>query len=99
MRTLIKETPTKVGEEIEIQGSIQTRRNLGKIVFLDVRDRSGLIQVICAPGEMSNDYEAVKDVRSEFAVQIFGIINKRNEKNINGKERRERKMGYQWKRN
>lgn len=83
MRILIKETPAKIGEEIEIQGSVQTRRNLGKIVFLDVRDRSGLVQVICAPGEMGNDYESVKDVRSEFVVQISGIINKRNAKNIN----------------
>ena len=83
MRNLIIETVKKIGEEVSIQGSIQTRRNLGKMVFLDVRDRSGLIQVICAPGDLGADYELVKDVRNEFVVEIGGVINKRNEKNIN----------------
>ena len=83
MRTLIKDSINQVGEEIIINGWVQTRRNLGKIIFLDIRDRSGLIQVVCAPGELGVDYDAAKEVRPEFVVEITGVVNKRNEKNIN----------------
>ncbi len=83
MRLLIKDTPGKLGENVLIQGWVQTRRNLGKIVFLDVRDRTEMLQVICAPGELGDFYETVKEVRSEFVVEIEGVVNKRNEKNIN----------------
>lgn len=83
MRMLIKDMPAKLGENVEIQGWVQNRRNLGKIIFLDIRDRSGLVQVICAPSDLGNDYEAAKEVRSEFVVAISGVINKRGEKNIN----------------
>lgn len=82
-RTLILDTIQKVGQEVLIQGWAQTRRNLGKIIFLDIRDRSGLIQVVCAPAELGADYEEAKKVRPEFVVQIEGAAQKRNEKNIN----------------
>lgn len=83
MRILIKETIQKIGEEVEIQGSIQTRRDLGKIIFLDVRDRTGLIQVVCAPKELGESYKSAEEVRSEYVVEIKGIVNRRNEKNFN----------------
>lgn len=79
MREIIQE----IGQEVMIAGWAQTRRDLGKIIFLDIRDRSGLAQVVCAPAELGADYEAAKEVRSEFVVEIKGVINKRNEKNIN----------------
>ncbi len=82
-RTLISETLAKIGQEIPIQGWVQTRRNLGKIIFLDIRDRSGLIQVICAPAGTKDDYEEAKKVRSEFVVVAIGMIQQRNEKNFN----------------
>ncbi|MCX6779134.1 MAG: aspartate--tRNA(Asn) ligase [Candidatus Magasanikbacteria bacterium] len=84
MRTILAEISQKIGQEVEIAGFIQTRRNLGKMVFLDVRDFSGLAQVICTPFDLSaEDYEKVKTVRSEFTVLIKGVVNPRNEKNIN----------------
>ncbi|MEK7508396.1 MAG: aspartate--tRNA(Asn) ligase, partial [Patescibacteria group bacterium] len=46
-------------------------------------DRSGLVQVICAPSEMGADYDAAKEVRTEFVVSISGIVQKRNEKSVN----------------
>lgn len=66
-----------------MRGWAQTRRDLGKIIFLDVRDRSGLAQVVCAPAELGADYETAKEARPEFVVEIKGVIKKRNEKNIN----------------
>jgi len=84
MRTLIAETTQKAGEEVTISGWVQTRRNLGKIVFLDMRDRSGLVQVVITPYDLSaENYESIKDIRSEYVLEISGIVNKRGEKNIN----------------
>lgn len=82
-RVLISKTLDKIGQEVMLQGWVQTRRNLGKIIFLDIRDRSGLIQAVCGPAEMGVDYEEAKKVRSEFAVEASGVIQKRNGKNVN----------------
>ncbi|MBI4427440.1 MAG: aspartate--tRNA(Asn) ligase [Candidatus Magasanikbacteria bacterium] len=72
-----------VGQEVTIAGWVQTRRNLGKIVFLDVRDRAGLVQVVCVPNDLGVDYDLLKDVHSEYVVEIKGLVNKRGVKNIN----------------
>lgn len=72
-----------VDKEVVIAGWVQTRRNLGKIVFLDVRDRAGLVQVVCVPNDLGADYELLKDVHSEYVVEIAGLVNRRGAKNIN----------------
>ena len=50
-RTLIKDTVNKVGQTVKISGYVQTKRDHGKIAFLDVADRSGIIQVF-ATGDL-----------------------------------------------
>ena len=74
-RTLIAETVNKVGETITIKGWVNTRRDHGKIVFIDLRDRTGVVQVVCT--------EAAKDLRSEFVISITGLVKARPEKLIN----------------
>lgn len=74
MRTLIIDTPQLVGKEVLIKGWVKTRRDHGKIVFLDVRDRSGIVQVVT---------REAKELRSEFVVEIVGKVNKRPEKLVN----------------
>jgi len=71
------------GQEVVVAGWVQTRRNLGKIVFLDVRDYSGMVQVVCVPNDLGVDYDLLKDVHSEYVVEIKGLVNKRGAKNIN----------------
>lgn len=71
-RTLILDCTKKVGEKIKICGFVQTRRDHGKIGFLDVSDRSGLIQVFCK-GEL------LGDIRPQDVVSIEGVVNKRPE--------------------
>ncbi len=73
----------QAGQEVAIAGWVQTRRDLGKIVFLDVRDRAGLVQVVCVPSDLGADYDLVKEVHNEFVVEISGVVNKRGAKNIN----------------
>ncbi len=79
-RTLALETPKHIGQEIELRGWVHARRNMGKIVFFDLRDRSGLVQVIVAP-DQSEAYAAAKEIRPEFVVAVRGLVAARNKPN------------------
>ena len=84
MRTLTVETSSKVGEEVILQGWVNARRNMGKIVFLDVRDRKGVVQVVGVPQELDEvSNELLKDVRPEWVVEIRGVVNARGAKQQN----------------
>jgi len=48
-RTLVKDTVNKIGENVLIKGWVNIRRDHGKLIFLDIRDRTGLIQVVVNP--------------------------------------------------
>lgn len=80
-RTLIADLNTKVGQEVTIKGWISVRRDQGKMVFFDFRDRSGFVQGVVLP--KSEAIEVAKDIRNEFVVSVVGLVNKRPEKNIN----------------
>lgn len=77
-RKLILDSVKKVGEKIKICGFVQTRRDHGKILFLDVSDRSGLVQVIVSPGVKLIHPPGVQDV-----VSIEGVVNKRPDNLVN----------------
>jgi nondiscriminating aspartyl-tRNA synthetase len=78
-RTLIKETISKVSEEVLVQGWVLTRRDLGKLVFLDLGDRSGSLQVVC---ELKN-ISLPEGIKEQWVLQIKGKITKRPEKLVN----------------
>ena len=80
-RTLIGKLGQHVGNTVSISGSIVVRRDQGKMVFFDFRDRSGRVQGVVLPG--SPAIETAKEVRPESIVSVSGIVNKRPEKNIN----------------
>lgn len=78
-RTLIGELGKHIGETVSISGWVDVRRDHGKLVFLDIRDRSGKVQCVCLP----NHPEAVttaQTLRPEWVVSIEGIVNERPEK-------------------
>lgn len=75
-RTLILDCRDKVGKEVIVFGWVQVRRDHGKIIFLDVLDRSGIIQVVLGGGEGHN-------LRPQDVVKISGKVNKRPENLIN----------------
>ncbi len=77
-RILIIDVLKKVGEEIVVAGSVATKRDHGKIVFIDLRDKSGLIQIV-GSGE---DFASLKP---EDVVEISGLVKERPEKLINTK--------------
>jgi len=78
-RTLIGELGKCVGETVSISGWVDVRRDQGKMVFFDFRDRSGLVQGVVLPG--SPAMEVAKDIRNEYVVRVEGVVNKRPEKN------------------
>ncbi|OGH48128.1 MAG: hypothetical protein A3A51_01410 [Candidatus Levybacteria bacterium RIFCSPLOWO2_01_FULL_39_10] len=82
-RTLTKDLVGKVGEEVLVKGWVNTRRDLGKIIFLDVRDKDGLIQTVVASSASPEAYRVVQEIRSEFVVEIKGEVKKRSENTIN----------------
>ncbi len=77
MRTLISETPGKIGEEILLKGWIDGRRDHGKIMFLDLRDRTGLLQLV--------GLKDLGDVGKEDVVEITGLVKKRPDNMVNAK--------------
>lgn len=79
-RTLIGELGSHIGETLTIAGSIEVRRDQGKMVFFDFRDRSGYVQGVVLPG--SGALEIAKECRSEYVVAVEGTVNARPEKNV-----------------
>jgi nondiscriminating aspartyl-tRNA synthetase len=79
-RTLIGELGKHVGETVSVSGWIDVRRDQGKMVFFDFRDRSGKVQGVVLPA--SPAIETAKEVRGEYAVRVEGTVNKRPEKNV-----------------
>lgn len=78
-RTLIVELGNHIGETISISGSVDVRRDHGKLVFLDIRDRSGKVQCVCLPNRVEALVVA-QELRSEWVVSIEGIVNERPKK-------------------
>lgn len=79
-RTLIGELGAHKGETVSINGFVDVRRDQGKMVFFDFRDRSGKVQGVVLP--QSEALETAKEVRNEYVVSVTGIVNARPEKNM-----------------
>ncbi len=78
------ETVNRTGKEVTVKGWVNVRRNMGKIAFLDVRDRWGIVQVVCVPQELDKaSADLLADIRPEFVVEISGIVQDRGAKQIN----------------
>jgi aspartyl-tRNA synthetase len=80
-RTLILDTLNHVGEEVLLQGWVHRRRNMGKLVFIDLRDSSGLCQVVFLPNHKEALAEANK-LGGEYVVEIVGQVNQRPAKQV-----------------
>src|SRR3989338_173178 len=80
-RILIKDLKEHINKEISISGWINVRRDQGKLVFLDMRDMSGLVQCVVLP-KYAEVMSAIKETRSEWVLRLAGIVNKRPEENV-----------------
>jgi aspartyl-tRNA synthetase len=82
-RTLAADTANMVGQRIRLCGWVQTVRSHGKIIFFDLRDRSGIMQTVIIP--KMDFFEQAKEVRSEWVVELTGTVNERPQDMINEK--------------
>ena len=71
MRIWISDIIKKEGETVELAGWVSARRDHGKLVFIDVRDRSGSVQVVFGP-----NVPLASDIRLEYVVKIRGEVGK-----------------------
>jgi aspartyl-tRNA synthetase len=66
-----------VGQEITLAGWVNRRRDHGGLIFIDLRDRSGIAQVVTNPEEAPESHEAADEVRNEYVVQVKGVVRAR----------------------
>lgn len=71
-----------VGESVTIAGWVHRRRDLGGLIFLQIRDRSGIVQVVIEP-DQPELFSQAEDLRSEFVVSVSGTLRQRPESMIN----------------
>jgi aspartyl-tRNA synthetase len=77
-RVMNIETSQKIGEEVVIKGWVNVRRDMGKIIFLDMRDKTGIVQVVLVPAELSDrGKDVMSNLRAEDCLAITGMVNKR----------------------
>ncbi len=72
-----------VGREVALWGWVQTRRDHGGLIFIDLRDRDGIVQLVLNPAHNAGAHQAAGDVRSEFYVAVRGKVVRRAEGTVN----------------
>ena len=75
-RISIADTTKNDGQSVTVAGWVHARRDHGRVTFIDLRDRSGLLQVVFIQSK-KEAYEAIGEVRPEWVVKITGVVNKR----------------------
>ena len=68
-----------IGETVTVMGWVQKRRNLGSLIFIDLRDRSGILQLVFNEDTVGKEgYEKAERLRSEFVIAVTGKVEKRS---------------------
>ncbi|MGD1698519.1 aspartate--tRNA ligase [Dapis sp. BLCC M229] len=75
----------RIGETVNLCGWVDRRRDHGGVIFLDLRDRSGIVQIVSDPERTPDSYQIAGDIRNEYVVQITGRVSRRPEESINPK--------------
>lgn len=76
-------TEQAIGEKVTLKGWVQRRRDLGGLIFIDLRDRSGIVQIVFNPEESKEALEIAETVRNEYVLGVEGIVVARDEATIN----------------
>lgn len=72
-----------IGETVTINGWVDRRRDHGGVIFLDLRDRSGVVQIVSDPQRTPDSYEPANALRNEYVVEITGRVTQRPEESLN----------------
>lgn len=87
MRTLYcgELTGAEIGKTVNLFGWVDRRRDHGGVIFLDLRDRSGIVQIVSDPERTPDSYPTAERMRNEYVVQITGRVSRRPEESLNPK--------------
>ena len=77
-RTFAIDTPTKVGEMMTVAGWVHSRRDHGGLIFIDLRDHTGLVQLVINP-EQAEAFRLAESLRDEFVIRASGVVTERGE--------------------
>ena len=77
-------TEAQLGQSVTLCGWVNRRRDHGGVIFIDLRDREGFVQVVCDP-DRAEMFKVAEDIRNEFCVQIKGLVRARPEGTTNDK--------------
>lgn len=69
-----------VGKEVVVMGWVQRRRNLGSLIFVDLRDRSGLLQIVFDDTTSDEVFRKAESIRSEYVIAVKGVVRERQSK-------------------
>ena len=75
-------TEALLGQSVTLCGWVNRRRDHGGVIFVDVRDREGYVQVVCDP-DRADMFHVAEDVRNEFCIQVKGLVRARPEGTVN----------------
>jgi len=75
--------PSDIGREVTLCGWVHARRDHGGVCFIDLRDRSGLVQVVCNPAESPAAHARAGDVRLEYVIAVRGTVRTRPPDTLN----------------
>ena len=75
-RTLANEASNKVGQKISVAGWVNTRRDHGGVIFVDLRDHTGLVQLVFNP-DQAEVFKSAETLRDEFCISIEGLVRER----------------------
>jgi aspartyl-tRNA synthetase len=75
--------PTLVDREVVVAGWVHRRRDHGGVIFVDLRDRTGLLQVVFKPDTSPEAHRLAEDLRAEFVVLVQGTVSRRSEDTVN----------------
>ena len=78
-------TATDIGTRVVLKGWVDTRRDLGGVIFVDLRDRYGLTQIVFSPQDNAAAHNLAEELRNEFVISVTGVVRHRSEETINPK--------------
>ncbi|WGV27374.1 aspartate--tRNA ligase [Halotia branconii] len=74
-----------IGDTVTLYGWVDRRRDHGGVIFLDLRDRSGILQIVSDPQRTPDSYEQANALRNEYVVKITGRVTQRPEESLNSR--------------
>ena len=72
---------SNLNKEVELYGWVNKKRNLGGLIFIDLRDRTGIMQIVINPD--NKNYEIASSLKNEYVIKVKGIVAKRQNPNLN----------------